>query len=50
MIQDCDLSHRSRTLGTRLTKQARLVVSTAARYRKPQPAFSDTLAVVRLEI
>ncbi|WP_428487039.1 IS701 family transposase [Rhodopila sp.] len=37
-------------LGTRLTKRARLVVSTAAWYRKQRPTFADTLAAVRREI
>jgi hypothetical protein len=37
-------------LGTRLTKQARFAVSTAAWYPKPHPTFADTLAAVRREI
>ncbi|MDQ2765403.1 MAG: transposase [Pseudomonadota bacterium] len=37
-------------LGTRLTKRARLAVSTAAWYRKQRPTFADTLAAVRREI
>ena len=37
-------------LGTRLTKQARLSVATAAWYRKQKPTFADTLAAVRREI
>jgi len=37
-------------LGTRLTKRARLAVSTAAWYRKQHPTFADTLAAVRREI
>jgi DDE superfamily endonuclease len=37
-------------LGTRLTKRARVAVSTAAWYRKQRPTFADTLAAVRHEI
>ncbi len=37
-------------LATRLDKRARLAVTDAAWYRKQQPTFADTLAVVRGEI
>jgi hypothetical protein len=37
-------------LAARLSLQARLVVATAAWYRKKSPTFADTLAAVRREI